>query len=66
LRSCRAAALDRSPRTAAAFFMVHESACFPGKCTIAVQLDTPSITSVFQKKSVVKDRISRQLRLLTG
>jgi hypothetical protein len=59
-------AFDRFSSTAEIFFMVHESARFPGKCTIAVQLATPSITSVFQKQSVVKDRLSRQLSLLTG
>jgi hypothetical protein len=50
--------VDRSRRNAAAFFMVHESACFPGKCTTTVQFTTASITSVFQKQSVVKDHFS--------
>ena len=51
---------DRSPRIAAAFSMVQESAYFPGKCTIAVQFAAASITSVFRKQSVVKDRFSRR------
>jgi hypothetical protein len=53
-RSCA----DSSPRIAAAFLMAQESACFPGKCTIAVQFAAASITSVFQNQSVVKDRFS--------
>jgi hypothetical protein len=51
---------DRWPRIAAAFFMMQKSARFPGKCTIAVQFVEASITSVFRKQSVVKDRFSRR------
>jgi hypothetical protein len=57
-RSCA----ERSPRIAAHFFMAQGSACFPGKCTIAVQFATPSITSVFRKQSVVKDRFSSAVK----
>jgi hypothetical protein len=49
---------DRSPRIAAAFFTMQKSARFPGECTIAVQFAAASITSVFRKQSVVKDRFS--------
>src|SRR3984893_9007480 len=52
-------AADRSSRISAAFFMMQKSARFPGKCTIAVQFAEASITSVFRKQSVVKDRFSR-------
>jgi hypothetical protein len=45
-----------------AIFMVQESACFPGKCTTTVQLTTASITSVFQKQSVVKDHFSSAVK----
>jgi hypothetical protein len=51
---------DRSQRVAGAFFMMQKSARFPGKCTIAVQFAKASITSVFRKQSVVKDRFSRR------
>jgi len=53
---------DRSPRIAAAFCMMQKSARFPGKCTIAVQFAAPSITSVFRKQSVVKDRFSSAVK----
>jgi len=58
LSSCRGA--DRSPHIADAFFMMQKSARFPDKCTIAVQFAEASITSVFRKQSVVKDRFSRR------
>jgi hypothetical protein len=53
---------DRSPRITAAFFMMQKSARFPGKCTIAVQFAAASITSVFRKQSVVKDRFSSAVK----
>jgi hypothetical protein len=53
---------DRSQRIAAAFSMMQKSACFPGKCTIAVQFAAASITSVFRKQSVVKDRFSSAVK----
>jgi hypothetical protein len=51
---------DRSQRIAAVVLMMQKSARFPGKCTIAVQFAAASITSVFRKQSVVKDRFSRR------
>jgi hypothetical protein len=53
---------DRSLRIAAAFFMMQKSARFSGKCTIAVQFAAASITSVFRKQSVVKDRFSSAVK----
>jgi hypothetical protein len=53
---------DGPPRIVAALFMVQESACFPGKCTTTVQFTTASITSVFQKQSVVKDHFSSAVK----
>jgi hypothetical protein len=53
---------DRSLRIAAAFCMMQKSARFPGKCTIAVQFAVASITSVFRKQSVVKDRFSSAVK----
>jgi hypothetical protein len=55
-------AADRSPRIAATSFMMQKSARFPGKCTIAVQFIAASITSVFRKQSVVKDRFSSAVK----
>jgi hypothetical protein len=60
LSARRAAA--RAPRIAAASFMMQKSARFPGKCTIAVQFAVASITSVFRKQSVVKDRFSSAVK----
>jgi ATP adenylyltransferase/5',5'''-P-1,P-4-tetraphosphate phosphorylase II len=53
---------DRSLCIAAAFFTMQKSARFPGKCTIAVQFAAASITSVFRKQSVVKDRFSSAVK----
>jgi len=47
---------------AAEFYVMHESARFSGKCTIAVQFKAASITSVFRKRSVVKDRFSSAVK----
>jgi hypothetical protein len=54
--------VDRPPRIVTAFFMMQKSACFTGKCTIAVQFVEASITSVFRKQSVVKDRFSSAVK----
>jgi hypothetical protein len=54
--------VDRPLCVAAAFFMMQESARFSGKCTIAVQFKAASITSVFRKRSVVKDRFSSAVK----
>jgi hypothetical protein len=42
--------------------MMQKSARFTGKCTIAVQFAAASITSVFRKQSVVKDRFSSAVK----
>jgi hypothetical protein len=53
---------ERSSHIAAAFLTMQKSARFPGKCTIAVQFAAASITSVFRKQSVVKDRFSSAVK----
>jgi hypothetical protein len=56
------ACADGPPRIVAAIFMAQESARFSGKCTTAVQSTAASITSVFQKQSVVKDHFSSAVK----